>query len=339
LASAGQDLRRVSRGSSGVLAYVGSAPGTLSDVGSLERTILVARAGNESPRHVDGHDLVAALQRHIRRNGSVSDQVNLTAFAVLALRAAGVPPPARTYSWLDRQRDDDGGFNFAGAGGTSDIDDTGAVLEALGARGGPSGEVRRRAVAYLRDQQDRDGGFPQQPGAGSNAQSTAWAAQGFAAAGVSPASVHRRGSPSPLAYLRSLQAPDGHIRYARGSDQTPVWVTGQALMALKGQSLPIEPPAATRAPLSETPAAPPSTAPSTTPSSSSPQSATTSAAASPPKPAAHSAPASVRAPQQRGEPKPASTPNSGPLVAGPIAGLASVAGLATALVLAPIDLS
>jgi len=43
----------------------------------------------------------------------VSDQTNLTAFAVLALRAAGVVPRARTLHWLTRQEDRDGGFNFA----------------------------------------------------------------------------------------------------------------------------------------------------------------------------------------------------------------------------------
>ena len=47
----------------------------------------------------------ARLERDVRRNGSVSDQTNLTSFAVLALRAAGVAPPARTLSWLVRQQD------------------------------------------------------------------------------------------------------------------------------------------------------------------------------------------------------------------------------------------
>ena len=57
-----------------------------------------------------------------------------------------------------------------------------------------------------------------------NAQSTAWAVQGLVAAGVSPARV-RRGGRSPLDYLASVQARDGHYRYSGSSDQTPVWVT------------------------------------------------------------------------------------------------------------------
>ena len=77
------------------------------------------------------------------------------------------------------------------------------------------------------------------PGAGSNAQSTAFGVQGLLAAGVDPGSLHRRGAPAPLDYLRSLIADDGHVRYSRSADQTPVWVTAEALMALDGKPLPI----------------------------------------------------------------------------------------------------
>jgi hypothetical protein len=36
-----------------------------------------------------------------------------------------------------------------------------------------------------------------------------------------------------------LIEPDGHVRYSRGSDQTPVWVTAQAAMALAEKPLPL----------------------------------------------------------------------------------------------------
>ena len=177
----------------------------------------------------------------------MSDLVNLTSFAVLALRGAGVAPQARTLTWLARQQDSDGGFSFGVAGGQSDVDDTGSVLEALaGDRSRAATVARARAIAYLRHQQDRDGGFPSQPGQGSNAQSTAWAIQGLVAAGVDPGSLHRGGSVSPLAYLHSLINPNGSVDYARGNRQTPVWVTGEALMALERRPLPLAAPVATR---------------------------------------------------------------------------------------------
>jgi hypothetical protein len=132
--------------------------------------------------------------------------------------------------WLGRQEDADGGFNFGTRGASSDIDDTAAVLEALGA-GSPA-----RAVHFIDAHENRDGGFPSEPGSSSNAQSTAWAVQGLLASGAPLSSLGR-----PLGYLRSLIAPDGHVRYSRGTDQTPVWVTAEALAALDAKPLPIAP--------------------------------------------------------------------------------------------------
>ena len=73
----------------------------------------------------------------------------------------------------------------------------------------------------------------------SNAQSTAYVVQAFLAAGRNPDRVRRRGSRSPLAYLRSLTQSNGLVRYSRTSTQTSVWVTGQAAMALARKPLPL----------------------------------------------------------------------------------------------------
>jgi energy-coupling factor transport system substrate-specific component len=238
LAADGVAPRQVSHGGPTAIAYLLGQAGSLTDAGSLERTILALRAGGVSAANVGGTDLVAALRRDITPNGSIAGQVNLTSFAVLALRAAGAPMPRRMLRWLVHQQDRDGGFNFATAGGASDVDDTGAALEALARDYAPGAiRARRRAVRFLRRLQNHDGGFPQQGGGPSNAQSTAFAVQGLLAAGVDPASLRA----SALGYLSSLAAPDGHVRYSRSTDQTPVWVTAQSLMALAGKSLPLAP--------------------------------------------------------------------------------------------------
>jgi energy-coupling factor transport system substrate-specific component len=249
-AAEGHNPQVVRNGGQSLTGYIASQLSTASDVGSVERTILAVRAAGLSATAFGGRDLVATLLAHVRRNGSVGGLVNLTSFAILALRAARHPVAPATRSWLLRQQDSDGGFNFASAGSTSDVDDTGAAVEALGAAGAVPARTLHRAVAFIRSQQNRDGGFPSQPGDDSNAQSTAWAVQGLIAAGVSPGTLHRRGAPSPLAYLQSLIAPDGHVRYSRGSDQTPVWVTAQAVMALAGKALPLAPVALPAAPSS-----------------------------------------------------------------------------------------
>ena len=240
LAAGGHNPQEVRSGGHSALDYIRAA-GWAGDVGALERTILVVRAAGLPATSFGGHDLVASLESQIRGDGSVADQVNLTAFAVLALRAAGIAPGTRTLSWLVHQQNADGGFSFATGGSTSDADDTGAALQALGGSGGAAARARSRAVAFVRAQQDGDGGFASQPGGDSNAQSTAWAVQGLLAAGVDPSSLHRGGAPSPLQFIGSLVASDGHVAYSRSSDQTPVWVTGEAAMALAGRPLPLAP--------------------------------------------------------------------------------------------------
>jgi cobalamin biosynthesis Mg chelatase CobN len=94
-------------------------------------------------------------------------------------------------------------------------------------------------VRFLRAAQRPDGGFAQMASGDSNAQSTAWAVQGLVAVGRDPRKFRR--SRDPLAYLRSLQAADGSVRYSRTSTQTPVWVTAQALVALEEKPFPLRP--------------------------------------------------------------------------------------------------
>lgn len=240
LAAAGRNPRDVTRGGRSPIDYMRARARSIDDAGELERTILALRAAGVSPRSFGGRDLVALLVRRRDRDGSFDGLVNVTAFGVLALRAGGERPGSarirHAARFLERAQSADGGFGFAPRGG-SDVDDTGAVLQALAAAGRERSTAVRRAVAYLRRALNPDGGFGQMPGAGSNAQSTAWAIQGLVAVGRDPDRLRR----SPLAYLRSLQAGDGSVRYSRRSAQTPVWVTAQALTALARKPFPLEP--------------------------------------------------------------------------------------------------
>lgn len=222
--------RRRGRSVTGYLRRTGS----VRDTGELERTILALRSAGASVGRFRGRNLLSALIARRRRDGSWARNVAYTAFGVLALRAAGKPVAAvrRSARWLLAAQNPDGGWGFV-ARAESDVDDTGAVLQALAAAGMGSGG----AVQYLRASQNRDGGFGQMRGRSSNAQSTAWAVQGLVAAGVRPTSV----GANPLRYLRGLQRADGHIAYSRSSDQTPVWVTAQALTALRRKPFPLAP--------------------------------------------------------------------------------------------------
>jgi energy-coupling factor transport system substrate-specific component len=226
----------------GALRYIRAHAGQLNDLGELNRTILVLRAAGQPPR-IGGRNLERIVAAAQRRNGSFSGRVNTTAFSILGLRAAGRSTRSRAIrrgvAFIVRQANRDGGFNFAGRGGPSGIDDTGAALQALAAGGRKHGRAAKRAARYIVRHQNDDGGFALIPGGPSNAQSTAWAVQGLVAAGRNPARVHHHGSRDPLAYLRSLTAPNGEVQYSRTSHQTPVWVTAQALAALARKPFPL----------------------------------------------------------------------------------------------------
>ncbi len=251
LAAAGRDPRRVRRRGRSGTDVLWSGARLQRTTADLQRTILALAASNRSPRRTPAGDLVARLRARQDADGSFDRLVNLTAFGVLALRAAGVARGDRAVQraarHLERQQNTDGGFNFAARGGPSGIDDSAAAVQALSAVRGRRARSVRRGATFLSRRQNSDGGFPLLPRGRSNAQSTAFAVQGLVAAGRNPARQRRRGSRSPLAYLRSLQAANGSIRYSRTSSQTPVWVTAQALAALARRALPLRGPAARRA--------------------------------------------------------------------------------------------
>jgi energy-coupling factor transport system substrate-specific component len=243
LAASGHEPQSVRRGGRSPLDYMRAHVQALSGVGDVERTILAVRACGASVHSFDGYDLVSELMRGRARDGSFSEQVNLTSFAIFALLAAGHSPryPAIRAAgvWLVRQQSRDGGFSFAARGAASEVDETASALQALHDAEAGSSRALAAATGFLLRAQNPDGGYPQRPGGQSNAQSTAWAAQGLLAAGRDPALVRRRGSRSPISYLESLVSSDGSVRYARASALTPVWVTGQALIALERRLFPV----------------------------------------------------------------------------------------------------
>jgi uncharacterized membrane protein len=245
LAAVGRNPASVRHGGHSVLDSLRAEVSTLNGLGDAERTILAAQACGASSYSFAGRNLVAEVLRARGSDHSFEHLVNLTSFAIFALRAVGhsqsFPAIRDAAGWIERQQNTDGGFGFGGRGSPSDVDDTGAALQALADAGAHNAGDLTAAADYLIRSQNLDGGYPQQYGNESNAQSTAWAVQGLIAAGRNPNTVRRRGSRSPTGYLESLLAPGGSIRYSRTGAQTPVWVTAQALIALSGKTFPVGP--------------------------------------------------------------------------------------------------
>jgi hypothetical protein len=205
-------------------------------VGDLERTILALEGAGLNPHRFAGHDLVAELRDRRSPDSSVDGQVNLTAFYVLALRAAGVEGGAlgRPARWLRDAQARNGGWGIQPQA-PSEADSTGAVLQALAVAGGGNARALEDGARFLRRSQSRGGGFALAGTGVVNAQSTAWAVQGLAASGSGGSAIDKAAR-----YLASVRAPDGHYRYSASSDQTPVWVTAQVLLAVEEAPFPLE---------------------------------------------------------------------------------------------------
>src|SRR5690606_22942543 len=109
--------------------YLRSNAERISSTGDLERTILVLVAAGVNPRDFGGRDLVAELRDRKGADGSYEKQINLTAYAIMALRAAGVEKSKleRSSKWLAKAQNRDGGWGSR-AGSDSEPDSTASVL-------------------------------------------------------------------------------------------------------------------------------------------------------------------------------------------------------------------
>jgi energy-coupling factor transport system substrate-specific component len=219
--------------------------GTVGSPGDIARTILALEGAGVDPHDFGGRNLVAELFAARRDDGSYHGWPNSTAFAVIALRAAGAGGGTqKSLDWLRKVQNEDGGWGD-NPGSPSTTDGTGAVMQALS----PDSKAAGQGLFYLRHKaQQKGGGFPLGGNGAVNTMSTAWAIQGILAIGGDPASF-RRGSVSAPGYLAHNQREDGSYRYANPdqtasevANQTPVWVTGEVLVAAAGRYFPIAAP-------------------------------------------------------------------------------------------------
>ncbi|HEY5053345.1 MAG TPA: prenyltransferase/squalene oxidase repeat-containing protein [Solirubrobacterales bacterium] len=258
LEAAGHNPLDISRAGQTPIDYLRSHLGEISSTGDIARTIVALEGAGSDPRSLGGRNLVDDLLKRRRDDGSFEGWPGTTAFSVIALRTAGATGGLdRSVSWLSGVQNDDGGWGDV-PGSPSTADGTGAAMEAI-----PGTKAAQRGLAYLRNAQRKGGGFPLGGDGSVNTQSTAWAIQGILAVGGDPAS-YRRGGANPFDYLSANQASDGHYAYSGSSNQTPVWVTGQVLVAASGKAFPLEPPAREPKPAAEPTPTPESAIPART---------------------------------------------------------------------------
>jgi energy-coupling factor transport system substrate-specific component len=239
LAGAGSNPLDVSANGNTPIDYLNANRGEIRSTNDIQRVILVLEAAGLNSRNFLGRDLLATLRDRRRPDGSFREWPNLTAFGIFALAAAGASPDEllRSGNWLRRAQHWTGGWG-AVVRGQPDPDSTGAALQALEVAGLGGSSAANRGVIYLVRNQQRGGGWALTPSGAANAQSTSYAVQGLLAVGENPGEVTTAGR-DPFEFLGGQQQPDGHFRYSSGSDQTPVWVTAQALLAVSRQPFPV----------------------------------------------------------------------------------------------------
>ena len=234
LEAAGHNPYDLTRGGQSPIAFLRGHVGKLNGPGDLARTILALLGAGADPREFGGRNLVAGLRDTRLDDGSYEKWPNSTAYAVIALRAAGAPGGTdKSLEWLRKVQNDDGGWSDV-PGQRSNAEATSSVLQALT----PGSKASKDGLEYLRAAQQSNGGYRVGGNGEINTQATAWAIQGILAAGGILADFKRGGS-TALDYIAANQAGDGHYRYSKSRDQTPVWVTGQTLVAATRAYYPI----------------------------------------------------------------------------------------------------
>ena len=247
--------RRLLRDGHSVLDALRAEAGSLQGAGDLERTILALRACGASVHSLPGGDPTARLLADQGSDGSFEHLTNLTEFgdlrparrrAARRLAAgagrgalAGGPAGARRRLRLRR--------TARRRGRESDVDDTGAAIQALVAAG-IHGRAIARAEGYLRERPGTRRRLS--PAARRGLQRPV---HGLGGAG-SRRGGHQRGPRAPRRERLAAGIPgrpdgaSGSVRYSRTSSQTPVWVTAQVLAALAAKTLPVAPPPASSRP-------------------------------------------------------------------------------------------
>ncbi|HEU4328761.1 MAG TPA: prenyltransferase/squalene oxidase repeat-containing protein [Roseiflexaceae bacterium] len=238
LVAAGKDPNSVQKNGASPLAYLQTQAGqyaTKSVAGAGKLALAVVAAGGD-PLSFGGQNLVGLiLKSYSAGTGQYGGSTTDHAYALLGLAATGQSIPPEALAALDKLQLPDGGWSFDGtAASGSDTNTTALVAQALVAAGS-KGATLDKAVAYLKSQQNSDGGFPYSKassfGSASDANSTAAVIQGLLAAGVDPRTL-KQGAADPLTALVAFQNSTGALRYQTAAPEDNDLATAQAIPAL-----------------------------------------------------------------------------------------------------------
>ena len=249
-AAAGYDPNALRHGSGpSVMAYLAAhAAGACTSAGACGELLQAVAAAGLNPAAFGGVDLLTTLNGFYSAGSGVfgNGEAFTQALAIQGLVAAHQAVPAAALRRLVAAQDSDGGWDYLlikdDPNGptnfdTSDTNSTAMVLMALDAAGMHARD--RSALAWLRTQQDGDGGFPYQAGSGSDPNSTALVLQALLATGQNPETpTWSPGGHSPLAELIATQGSSGGFTFP-GNPAPDAFTTAQVPPALERAASPL----------------------------------------------------------------------------------------------------
>ena len=241
IAAAGGDP--VTTGEPSLVEYLAeTADEYVVDAATAGKLIVALIAAGENPREFGGKDWVAHLQSFRDGSGAYDPGAVGQAWAILALKAAGQNISPSSVNVLRSYQLETGAW--ASAFGP-DNDTVSYSLQALAAAAEPKDSAAvERALAFLKEQQNEDGGFPaikpSEWGTDTNANSTANVIMALLAVGEEPVGKEwSQPGGDPMSALMRLQADDGRVEFQPGMGE-PLLSTVQAIPALMNASLPLK---------------------------------------------------------------------------------------------------
>lgn len=235
-ASAGEDSMAWTKGGTGPEQYLAGAAASVTSLEDIELMTLALAEGGSDPTDVSGKDLVSLISASADGNGKIGADIKEHCWGIIALSAAGESLPPSATEWLVGQQRADGGW------GVSDqvvVQDTALAIEALTAAGESTTDETDSALRFMQGRINGDGGFK---GASQNSdvQTTSTVVRAIYAAGDDPESdswsFHGN---TPVGFLQSLQAADGHFQFSKGVESQPAMTTAMAVPAISASFFPL----------------------------------------------------------------------------------------------------
>jgi hypothetical protein len=167
-------------------------------------------------------------------------QAGIQSWAMLGMAALSETIPSTAVQALTSMANPDGGWAYHSAWGGSDTMATAQSIQALLAAGVLTDAASiQNGLAFLKDSQNKDGGFCYSISGDSDVSATAYAVQAIVAAGQNPITGTWRtlsgtAYTSPISYLVSAQLPDGSF-----PAYSPMLATLQVLPALLQRPFPL----------------------------------------------------------------------------------------------------